>query len=98
MSELVLEKEFKNVDIELKNFNELNYEIESNLRADVVFDGPYNIINSLKTEDIEVFLDGSKLDNTKNKSENLNVSVNFPYPDSLKLTRITPKTVKVTIN
>lgn len=98
LSEIVLEKEFKNVDIELKNFNELNYEIDSNLKANVVFDGPYNIINSLKTEDVQVFLDGSKLDNKKNKSENLKVSVNFPYPDSLKLTKITPKTVKITIN
>ncbi len=98
LNQVVLEKEFRNVEISLKNFNELSYEIDSNLKADVVFDGPYNIINSLKSDDIEVFLDGSDISKEKKKSENLKVNVIYPYPDSLKLTKISPETVKIRIN
>lgn len=98
LNTVILEKEFKNIEINLKNFNEIKYEIDSNLRADIIFNGPYNIINSLKSDDIDVFLDGSTINKDKKEAETLKVNVNYPYPDSLKLTKISPKTVKIKVN
>lgn len=95
---IILEKEFRNMEIKLNNFNNIDYKTDSKLEADLLFGGPYNLINNLKSEDIDVFLDGRDLDIGNNKSVDLEVKVDYPYPDSINLKNISPNTVNIKLN
>ena len=93
IQEIILEKEFKDLDIELINFDDLSYNIRSNLKSDLIFVGPYNLINNLKSEDINLFIDANT--KTNKKLNSLIINVTYPNPEFLKLTNISPKTVDV---
>ncbi len=93
INEIVLIKEFKEVEIILKNFEDKKYEIISELKVDLIFEGPYNLINSLKSEDLEIFIDAI---NIKNKKLNkLDINVIYPNPESIKLTKISPEKIRI---
>lgn len=98
IEEINLEKEFDELDISFKNFDDLKYSTDDKTKANLVFDGPYSIINNLNSKDIEVFVDGESLNETSNGTHKLKVKVNYPHPESLKLTKITPKSIQVKIN
>ena len=93
IQEIILEKEFKDLDVDLKNFDNKSYNIRSNLKSDLIFVGPYNLINNLKSEDIKLFIDA----NTRGsgKLNKLQINVTYPNPEFLKLTSIFPKTIDV---
>ncbi|MGH7884358.1 MAG: CdaR family protein [Thermodesulfobacteriota bacterium] len=98
LREKTIEKRLNNIDIIMKNFDNLSYEIESNLKTDLIFKGPYNLIKNLKNEDIEAFIDGKKIEKANNSSEKFKIIVNYPYPDLLNLTTISPTTVNIKFN
>lgn len=99
LEETILEKEFNNLDINFVNFDDLDYETDNNVVAELAFEGPFSIINELNSKDIELYVDGSEIKGSNgNATHNLKVSVNYPHKDILKLTKQTPKTILVRVN
>ena len=93
IKEIILTKEFRDVDIVPRNFGELKYSTTSKLKARLLFSGPYKTINNLTSDDIKVYIDGAEM----NESEERILPVKVDYPDSnlLKLARVIPKRIKV---
>jgi hypothetical protein len=99
IKETILEKEFNDLDISLVNFDDLNFETQDRLVADLAFEGPFSIINNLNSQDIELYVDGSDIKGAgDSKTHNLKVSVSYPHKDVLKLTKQSPKTIAVKLN
>lgn len=98
IEEKTLEKEFENLDINFVNFEDLNFEPRGPLKAEVAFEGPYSLIKNLNSNDIEVFVDVSKLRESNKKLQKLNVSVTYPFTNSIKLKKQEPKTLEIKLN
>ncbi len=98
IAEKTLEKEFKGLDIKFVNFENLNFEPRGLLKAEVAFEGPYSLIKNLNSSDIEVYVDVGKLKEADKKSQELNVSVSYPFTDSIKLKKQRPKTLEIKLN
>lgn len=97
IEEINLEKEFKDLDIGIKNMNTENYSLSDNPRADLVFDGPYSLINELRSNDILVYVDGNELKSTKSGTYKLKVRVDYPNSDTIKLVSKSPEFINVII-
>ncbi len=96
IKEIILTKEFRDVDIVPRNFGELEYSITSELKATLVFNGPYKTINNLTSNEIKVFIDGAEMGESRQKR--LRVKVQYPSSTNLlKLTNISPKSVRVKV-
>ena len=95
IKEIILTKEFRDVDIVPRNFGELEYSTTSNLKATLVFNGPYETINNLTSDDVKVFIDGAEMGESIQKR--LNVKVQYPSSNLLKLTSISPRSVRVRV-
>jgi hypothetical protein len=95
IKEIILTKEFRDVDIVPRNFGELEYSTTSNLKATLVFNGPYETINNLTSDDVKVFIDGAEIGESIQKR--LNVKVQYPSSNLLKLTSISPRSVRVRV-
>jgi hypothetical protein len=98
IEEKTLEKEFKDLDIKFVNFENLNFEPRGLLKAEVAFEGPYSLIKILNSNDIEVYVDVGKLKESVKKLQRLNVSVSYPFTDSIKLKKQQPKTLEIKLN
>jgi YbbR domain-containing protein len=98
IEEKTLEKEFKDLDIKFLNFENLNFEPRGLLKAEVAFEGPYSLIKNLNSNDIEVYVDVGKLKESVKKLQRLNVSVSYPFTDSIKLKKQQPKTLEIKLN
>ncbi len=98
IEEKTLEKEFKDLDIKFVNFENLNFEPRGMLKAEVAFEGPYSLIKNLNSNDIEVYVDVGKLKETNKKLQKLNVSVSYPFTNSIKLKKQEPKTLEIKLN
>lgn len=98
IEEINLEKEFRDLEIKTRNFDALDYRLSNNPKVDLVFDGPYNLINDLKSNDISVFVDGNELDSLKPGTYKLKVNVDYPNSDIIKLARKSPESINVIIN
>lgn len=97
--EKIMEKEFNNLDINFINFDDMKFETDGSISAEIAFEGPFSIINKLNSKDIELYVDGSGIKNPgSGKTHNLAVSVDYPHKDILKLTRQSPKTIAVKTN
>ena len=95
IKEIILTKEFRDVDIVPHNFGELEYSTTSDLKATLVFNGPYETINNLASNEVEVFIDGAEMGESMQKR--LGVKVQYPSSNLLKLTSISPRSVRVKI-
>ena len=95
IKEIILTKEFRDVDIVPRNFGELEYSTTSNLKATLVFNGPYKTINNLTSNDINVYIDGGEMGQSRQKR--LRVKVQYPSSNLLKLTSISPRNVRVRV-
>ncbi len=99
IKEKTLEKEFKDLNINFVNFNELDFETKSSVEGELSFEGPYNIISKLNSEDIKLVVDGKKIkDGKTSKVHTLDVNVSYPHKDMLKLKHQYPKTVEIKLN
>jgi len=96
--ETTLEKEFKNLDINFVNFENLNFEPRGSVKARLAFEGPYSVIRKLNSDDIEVFVDVGDLKSKGKKIQRLKVSVSYPNIDSIKLKKQEPKTLQIKLN
>lgn len=97
LEEINLEKEFRNVEIRLRNFENLDYTLKDSMKADLVFDGPYSLINDLKSNDITVYIDSKELKSTESGSHRLPVMVEYPNPDIIRLTEQKPNSINLEI-
>lgn len=95
IKEIILTKEFRDVDIVPRNFGELEYSTTSSLKATLVFNGPYETIYNLSSDDVKVFIDGAEMGESMQKR--LNVKVQYPSSNLLKLTSISPRSVRVRV-
>lgn len=93
--EIILTKEFRDVDIVPRNFGELEYTTTPELKATLVFNGPYKTINDLKSDEVKVFIDGAEMDESGQKR--LQVKVQYPGSELLKLTKTSPTSVMVRV-
>lgn len=95
IKDVILTKEFRDVDIVPRNFGELEYSTAPPLKATLVFNGPYKTINDLTSNDVKVFIDGAEMGESTRKR--LKVRVQYPSSDLLKLTSISPGSIRVRI-
>lgn len=95
IKEIILTKEFRDVDIVPRNFGELEYSTTSDLKATLVFTGPYETINNLTSNEVKVFIDGAEMGESMQKR--LGVKVQYPSSNLLKLTSISPRSVRVKV-
>lgn len=95
IKETILTKEFRDVDIVPRNFGELEYSTASELKAMLVFNGPYKTINNLTSNDIKVYIDGAEMGESGQKR--LQVKVDYPDSNLLKLTSVTPRRIRVKV-
>ena len=96
IEEIILTKEFRDIDIVPRNFGELEYSTNSDLKATLVFNGPYKIINNLTSDDIKVFIDGAEMGESTRKR--LRVKVQYPSSSNLlKLTSTSPRSIRVRV-
>ena len=96
IKEIILTKEFRDFDIVPRNFGDLQYSTNSDLKATLVFNGPYKTINNLTSDDKKVFIDGADMGGSTQKK----LSVKVQYPSSsnlLKLKSISPRSVRVKV-
>lgn len=99
LKEKTLEKEFNNLNINFVNFDDYAFETDNNVVAELSFEGPFSIINSLSSEDIELYVDGRDIRESNNNNRyRLKVSVDYPYKDLLKLKKQFPETVEIKLN
>ncbi len=95
IEEIIVTKEFRDVEIVPKNFENLEYAAASLPKVNLVFEGNYKAINKLTSKDITVSVDGK---NMGEKSRgNLEVIINYPTPDLLRLVSVDPSTVEVKV-
>ena len=92
---IMVTKEFRDVEVTVRNFENVDYEASPNLRATLVFDGPYKSINNLKSSEIKVFVDGK--DMGKKKEKDLKVNVDYPESNLLRLTSVSPEKIRITV-
>ena len=95
IKEIILSKEFRDVDIVPRNFGELEYTTNPELKATLVFNGPYKTINDLTSNEVKVFIDGAEMGESRNKR--LRVKVQYPSSGMLKLTKTSPTSVRVRV-
>ncbi len=98
IEERTLEKEFNNLAINFVNFEEFDFEADGNIVTEISFEGPFSVINNLSSEDIELFVDGSDINNNNNKTHKLKVSVDYPHKELLKLKSQSPTTIEIKLN
>ena len=95
IEEIILTKEFRDIAIVPRNFGELEYTTSPELKATLVFSGPYKTIKNLTSNEIKVFIDGSEMGESRRKR--LNVKVQYPSSNLLKLTSTSPTSVRVRV-
>jgi len=96
--ETTLEKEFRDIDINFVNFENLNFEPRGSTKAQLAFEGPYSMIKKLNSDDIKVFVDVGDLKSKGKKLQRLKVSVSYPHIDSIILKKQEPKTLQIKLN
>lgn len=100
IKEIISVKEFKNLSVEFVNFDKLNYNTpKENYKSDLVFEGPYDVIKDLKSDDIKVYVDGAGLNRKlKDKRQSLEVNVSYPYGDRIALKKKKPERISISLN
>lgn len=98
IQEINLEKEFRDLPLSTRNLDDLSYRLADNTGVDLVFDGPYSLINELKSNDISVFVDGDNLNSNRPGTYRLEIMVDYPNSDIIKLVRKSPESINITLN
>ncbi len=98
IQEQIVEKQFKNIDIKLVNFDDREVEPLGPMKAELEFEGPYSIIRDLNSDDINVYVDGHNLKNSQQNRVELQIDVIYPHPELITLKKKTPKVVEVKLN
>lgn len=95
IKEIILTKEFRDIEIVPRNFGELEYSVASELKATLVFSGTYKTINNLTSNEVKVYIDGAEMGGSGQKR--LQVKVDYPDSNLLELTSVVPKRVRVKV-
>ncbi|HEY7535122.1 MAG TPA: CdaR family protein [Thermodesulfobacteriota bacterium] len=95
IKERIVTKEFKGLNINIINSNEVKFEANAH-KAELVFEGPYSIIKDLSSNDINVFIDADKIKiGSKQKIQRLKVKVDYPHKESITLTKQVPEEIEI---
>ncbi|MCH8028906.1 MAG: YbbR-like domain-containing protein [Candidatus Dadabacteria bacterium] len=99
IQERISVKEFKNMDIEFINFDELEIELKTGVKSNLVFEGPYSAIKELNSDNIRVYVDGKDVVNkNKGKIHTFELIVSYPFEDSITLKKKAPANIRIRFN
>lgn len=97
--ERVSVKEFKNIEIEFVNFEDMDYQPSAQYISEIVFQGPYNLIKDLSSESIRVYVDGKDIErNSRKKKHTLDVNVVYPFENKIILKGVNPSRITISLN
>ncbi len=92
-----IQKEFENLGVDFKNFDNIHYTVKENSLVSLTFYGPYDLLNDLRSNDIKVYVDANHLKSKNPGSYELPVMVDYPNSDTVRLKSISPKKIKINI-
>lgn len=97
LEETMIEKEFKDLKINLTDTDNIDYEVVGRQTVDLLFKGPYSTIKDLSSDIISI--DASLNDINKNvkKKQKLKLTIDYPNKEEIKLEKITPGSIEVLI-
>ncbi len=96
LREIVSRKEFKDLKVDLSSLTDKWDVQKDDYTVDLVFEGPYNIIKGLKSENIKVYVDGSEIGASgkgKTMRVTLKVKVTYPFNEKIRLVKQKPKSI-----
>lgn len=97
IQEISLEKEFRDLQLTFRNFESLDYIINDDTTVDLVFEGPSSMINELRSNDIVTYIDANMLRSKEPGRYTLNIMVDYPNRDNIRLISKTPDKIDLTL-
>jgi len=97
IQETIIEKEFKELGINIIDIENMNYKILGKQSVDLLFEGPYSKIKELSSEDIKVTASAKGITSKRGIKHKLSLQVDYPNKEDIRLVRITPITIDVQI-
>jgi hypothetical protein len=97
IQETIIEKEFKELGINIIDIGNKNYEILGKQSVDLLFKGPYSKIKELSSEEIKVTASAESIGSQKRNKHKLSLQVDYPNKEDIKLEKITPNTIDLRI-
>ena len=97
IQETIIEKEFKELGINIIDIENMNYKILGKQSVDLLFEGPYSKIKELSSEDIKVTASAKGITSKRGIKHKLSLQVDYPNKEDVRLVRITPITIDVQI-
>ena len=97
IQETIIEKEFKELGINIIDIENMNYKILRKQSVDLLFEGPYSKIKELSSEDIKVTASAKDITSKRGIKHKLSLQVDYPNKEDIRLVRITPITIDVQI-
>ncbi len=97
IQETIIEKEFKELGINIIDIENKNYKILGKQSVDLLFEGPYSKIKELSSEDIKVTASAKGITSKRGIKHKLSLQVDYPNKEDIRLVRITPITIDVQI-
>jgi len=97
IQETIIEKEFKELGINIIDIENMNYKILGKQSVDLLFEGPYSKIKELSSEDIKVTASAKGIISKRGIKHKLSLQVDYPNKEDIRLVRITPITIDVQI-
>lgn len=97
IKETIIEKEFKNININFKNFDDIKYKVLSDQDISLLFKGPYRKIKNLSSGNIEVIADAKNLKSRKPNKYSIKLDVEYPGIEEIVLDKINPENIEILI-
>jgi len=97
ISELEIEKNFKNLKVKIKNAPEDGKYTMRPEEVNIKFQGPRSLINNLHGDSIEIYADIKDMENfPEGDTKNFPLFHNYPNDDKIRVVEIMPRKVKIT--
>ncbi len=97
IQETIIEKEFKELGINIIDIENKNYKILASQSVDLLFKGPYSKIKELSSEDISVTASAKSITLKRGSKHKLSLQVDYPNNEDIRLERTTPITIDIQI-
>jgi len=95
--ETMIEKEFKGINVNYKNFDDVKFDIVDNQNVNLLFRGPYRSIKNLSGENIQVIADAKSIKKMTPKKHRIILLVDYPGDKDINLVSIKPEYVEINV-
>lgn len=95
--ETIIEKEFKNINVNYENFGDINFDIVDNQNVNLLFRGPYRAIKNLSGESVQVIADAKSIKKLTPKKHRIILQVDYPGDKGINLVSIKPEYVEINV-